>query len=147
MKVKVGRIPAIASGEGIRFEHLLACNRMLTPRLQIDCDAVPYPCVLTRVVLECRSIGGAVAEEAFMRAIPMVTMTFAVLSLSTIAAHAGTWCAQYGGRNGGTNCGFHSFAQCQAARSGNGGFCRPNTFAAGSAYGYATGPRRHYRRY
>jgi len=37
------------------------------------------------------------------------------------------WCAQYGGRLGGSqNCDFTSFAQCQATRSGNGGFCVPN---------------------
>src|SRR5262249_48932961 len=37
------------------------------------------------------------------------------------------WCAQYGGRLGGSqNCGFTSFAQCQATRAGNGGFCVPH---------------------
>jgi hypothetical protein len=85
-----------------------------------------------------------------MRTIPLVAITFAALSLSTIGARAdGTWCAQYGGMQGGKNCGFYSFEQCQAARSGNGGFCSPNSFAygsAGSAYGYAREPRRRYRR-
>jgi hypothetical protein len=36
------------------------------------------------------------------------------------------WCAQYGG--GGRNCGFISWNQCMAARSGNGGFCERNLF-------------------
>jgi hypothetical protein len=37
------------------------------------------------------------------------------------------WCLEYGGRMGGAeNCGFVSFAQCQATRQGNGGFCKPN---------------------
>jgi hypothetical protein len=36
------------------------------------------------------------------------------------------WCADYGGRMGGENCGFTSFAQCQATRAGNGGFCKQN---------------------
>jgi hypothetical protein len=39
------------------------------------------------------------------------------------------WCAHYGGGRaggGGENCGFTSFAQCQATRAGNGGFCVPN---------------------
>jgi hypothetical protein len=37
------------------------------------------------------------------------------------------WCANYGGRMGGSqNCGFTSFQQCQATRAGNGGFCVPN---------------------
>jgi len=43
------------------------------------------------------------------------------------------WCAEYGGgRSGGTNCYFVTIQQCQAAISGNGGFCRPNTFYTGS---------------
>ena len=36
------------------------------------------------------------------------------------------WCADYGGRMGGENCGFTSFAQCQATSAGNGGFCLRN---------------------
>jgi hypothetical protein len=61
-----------------------------------------------------------------MRAIPIAAITLAGLLLSSIGADAGTWCAQYGGTHGGTNCGFYSFSQCQAARSGNGGFCSQN---------------------
>ena len=82
-----------------------------------------------------------------MRAIPIAAITFAGLLLSSIGARAdGTWCANY--KNGATNCGFYSFAQCEATRSGNGGFCYPNSFAGsvGSAYGYATGSKRRYRR-
>jgi Protein of unknown function (DUF3551) len=86
-----------------------------------------------------------------MRSIRLVTFTFAALSLSTFAAHAdGTWCARYVDQGGGTNCGFYSFEQCEAARSGNGGFCQRNPFtansAAGSAYGYVGEPRKRYRR-
>jgi hypothetical protein len=84
-----------------------------------------------------------------MRTIPLVAITFATLSLSTIGAHAAPWCADYSGK-GGTNCGFYSFQQCQATVSGRGGFCRPNPFevygSAGSAYGSAREPRRRYRR-
>ena len=80
----------------------------------------------------------------------MIAITFAALFLSTIGARAdGTWCAHYGEKGGGTNCGFYSFEQCEAARWGNGGFCQRNPFtlgSAGSAYGYATNPRRG-RRY
>jgi hypothetical protein len=37
------------------------------------------------------------------------------------------WCAQYGNGTGGArNCGFTSFAQCQADVSGIGGFCEMN---------------------
>jgi hypothetical protein len=64
-----------------------------------------------------------------MRTIPLIAITFAALSLSTIGARAdGTWCAQYGSP-GATNCGFYSFEQCQAALSGNGGFCMRNPWA------------------
>jgi hypothetical protein len=57
-----------------------------------------------------------------MRRISLTTMILAVLALCSVEAHAATWCATYGGQ-GGRNCGFHSFEQCQAAISGNGGFC------------------------
>jgi hypothetical protein len=70
-----------------------------------------------------------------------IAITFAALFLSTIGAHAdGTWCARYSTPGGGSNCGFYSFAQCQATVSGIGGFCTRNPFAA-----YAAEPRRHYR--
>lgn len=60
----------------------------------------------------------------------IAAITLAGLLLSSIGAHAdGTWCAQYGGSNGGTNCGFYSFEQCEAARWGNGGFCYQNPFS------------------
>jgi len=77
-----------------------------------------------------------------MRPIPIVAITFAGLLLSSsIDAQAdGTWCAQYGVK---TNCGFYSFEQCQAARSGNGGFCYQNPFLA---FGYAGQPQRRYPR-
>ena len=35
------------------------------------------------------------------------------------------WCAQYGSL-GGRNCGFSTLQQCQAAISGNGGYCEQN---------------------
>lgn len=46
------------------------------------------------------------------------------------------WCAQYGGRSGGTNCYFANFGQCQASISGRGGYCYENPFyrAYGSFY-------------
>jgi hypothetical protein len=75
-----------------------------------------------------------------MRAlVPIAAITFAGLFLLIIGAHAdGTWC-----RNNTTNCGFYSFEQCQASRSGNAGFCTQNPF---SAYGYAGQSQRRYRR-
>jgi len=63
-----------------------------------------------------------------MRTIPLVVITFTALFLSTIGGHAdGTWCATY--KNGGTNCGFYSLQQCEAARAGNGGFCYSNPWS------------------
>ena len=71
-----------------------------------------------------------------------IAFAMAALFLSALAAHAdGTWCAHYGGRSGGTNCGFYFFQLCMAALSGNGGACMRNPFAA-----YGAEPRRHYRR-
>jgi Protein of unknown function (DUF3551) len=94
-------------------------------------------------VLNTIDRGACRAREAFMRTIALVAVTFAALSLATTGARAdGTWCAQYGGSNGGRNCGFHSLAQCEAARWGNGGFCSPNPF---SAYGTTREPRRRHR--
>jgi hypothetical protein len=57
-----------------------------------------------------------------MRRISAILIILATLCLSCGGANAATWCAYYGGQ-GGRNCGFHSFEQCQAAISGNGGFC------------------------
>src|ERR1700730_3297233 len=73
-----------------------------------------------------------------MRMIAIVAIMFA--TVLTDGADAAPWCAQYG--TGGTNCGFHSFEQCLAARSGNGGFCSQNSFedpyrtGGGSGRGY-----------
>lgn len=49
------------------------------------------------------------------------------------AADPYRWCAQYaGGSNGGgTNCYFVTLQQCQAAASGNGGWCVANNFYDG----------------
>ena len=57
-----------------------------------------------------------------MRTISVISIILGTLFLSSIGANAATWCAHYGG-TGGTNCGFHSYEQCQAAVSGTGGFC------------------------
>ena len=68
----------------------------------------------------------------------LVSMRFAVAALATLIAglvldstqaHAQAdpyrWCAQYGGRSGGTNCYFMTIGQCQAAVSGVGGILPP----------------------
>jgi hypothetical protein len=82
--------------------------------------------------------GSAAAEEAVMRTIPLVLITFVALSLSPAAARAaanGSWCANYGtGLDGAINCGYTSFEQCRATVSGIYGFCTPNPYP-GTNYG------------
>jgi hypothetical protein len=68
---------------------------------------------------------GSLAKEAFMRTIFLAAAALAAMSLTSIPAHAdGAWCAR--DTRGGTNCGFHTFAQCQADISGIGGSCSLN---------------------
>jgi hypothetical protein len=61
--------------------------------------------------------------------------TFALLGAIAAADNAKAdpyrWCAQYGGRDGPSNCYFLTLGQCQATISGNGGYCRPNPFFTG----------------
>jgi hypothetical protein len=68
-----------------------------------------------------------------MRTLAIIALTSAGLSLSSLAADAAPWCAQYSGRGGATNCGFYSFEQCMQTVHGIGGFCNRNPF---EAYGY-----------
>jgi Protein of unknown function (DUF3551) len=67
-----------------------------------------------------------------MRTIPLVLITFVVLSLSPTAGRAGangSWCANYGtGLDGAINCSYTSFEQCRATVSGIYGFCTPNPY-------------------
>ena len=73
-----------------------------------------------------------------MRTIPVVLITFVVLSLSPTAARAGAngrWRANYGtGLDGAINCSYTSFEQCRATVSGIYGFCTPNPYP-GTGYG------------
>src|SRR5262249_61079025 len=59
--------------------------------------------------------------SAVLLALPLVLLA------RTDAAHAQNypWCAQYA-IMGSINCGFISLEQCNAALSGNGGYCAPN---------------------
>lgn len=58
---------------------------------------------------------------AVLLAAPMVLIT-----AGSASAQNYPWCAQYSTRGGATNCGFVSFAQCQATVRGIGGFCQRN---------------------
>ena len=52
-----------------------------------------------------------------------------IAAISTAAqAQNYPWCADYGGKMGGSsNCGFSTYEQCMATLSGNGGFCNRNS--------------------
>jgi hypothetical protein len=53
-------------------------------------------------------------------------------AVGTANADPYRWCADYGGRTGGTNCYFVTLEQCRAAISGmTTGSCRPNGFYDG----------------
>lgn len=70
-----------------------------------------------------------------MRIFFVVLIVAAGLVASGPTPHADPyrWCANYGSGQGGgsSNCYFLTLEQCQAAVSGNGGFCGPNTFYDG----------------
>ena len=80
----------------------------------------------------------------------MRKLTLVLAALVGAAAFGGSanadpykWCAQYGGRDGVTNCYFVNIAQCRAAISGDSsGFCRPNTFYTGNDSRYSRNDRR-----
>ena len=62
-----------------------------------------------------------------MRTISVSAAVLALLSFTTVEARAdGAWCAR--DVRGGTNCGFHTYAQCMINLSGIGGVCEPNQF-------------------
>jgi len=63
-------------------------------------------------------------------AIAILFALIVALSIEPTQADPYRWCAQYGFR-GATNCYFVTLAQCRAAISGNGGFCRENGFYDG----------------
>jgi Protein of unknown function (DUF3551) len=77
------------------------------------------------------------AQEVFMRTIVLTAAMLAALPLTSIRAHAdGAWCAR--DTRGGTNCGFHIYAQCQADIRGISGFCDPNQAFQAYNRGYQT---------
>ncbi len=81
-----------------------------------------------------------------MRNIVLAAAALAALSFTSVDARAdGAWCAR--DTKGGTNCGFHTFAQCQADISGIGGFCSPNPFFQSYNRGSSRDARRRARDY
>jgi len=74
-----------------------------------------------------------IAAEIEMRFSPLALAILgcACAFAGPAAAQNYRWCAYY--RVGGTNCGFSTFDQCQAAVSGIGGNCQENTQYSGPA--------------
>jgi hypothetical protein len=67
-------------------------------------------------------------KETPMRTILLAAIAAAALPLTSTGARAAPWCAHYG-TDSGTNCGFYTIEQCQAALAGAGkGYCAPNQF-------------------
>jgi len=66
-----------------------------------------------------------------MRRIALAAAALAVLPFTSVGAQAqyAPWCLY--DVSGRTNCGFQTYAQCQAALSGIGGTCSPNPAAPG----------------
>jgi len=73
--------------------------------------------------------------EATMRSILAIAACAALsLAAGTQRSHAEVtypWCAEYS-MQGSSNCGFATLAQCQAALSGNGGYCSANPMFRGT---------------
>jgi hypothetical protein len=77
----------------------------------------------------------------------ILVLGFCVLAL-VVGSHTSRaeitypWCAQYGAGmdGGGRNCGFWTYGQCQAALSGNGGYCETNAMYRGPQPGMIPPP-------
>jgi hypothetical protein len=61
--------------------------------------------------------------KAMLGCTAAIAIAFAAMP---VAAQDYPWCAQYNCQGGGQNCGFSTLQQCEAAISGNGGFCARN---------------------
>ncbi len=70
-------------------------------------------------------------KASFGLAVAVGFATSCFFAVGVVSADPYKWCAQYGGRGGGTNCGFVTLEQCRATISGMGGLCEPNPFYTG----------------
>ena len=88
-------------------------------------------------------------RAAGLVSITLVSLTFGIMVLAATDAAAGSWCAVYSGKKGGSeSCGYATADQCQSQVRGVGGWCRPNPFpgtAFGTAGTWGSGPSRQYR--
>jgi hypothetical protein len=93
---------------------------------------------------ECAATKGnrwmSIPKEVPVRTIILVAVGLAAVSIASTHARAdGAWCAR--DTRGATNCGFHTFAQCQADIRGIGGSCSPNPAFQAYNAGYPTARR------
>jgi hypothetical protein len=73
-------------------------------------------------------------QEALMRTVLALVAALTLLCFTSFDVRAeGAWCAR--DVKGGTNCGFHTYAQCRTNISGIGGYCEPNLFYQGAGNG------------
>lgn len=91
-----------------------------------DC---PWPPVNTTLFQPIAFVKRFRSQSAHWLAIAVGSVISLFLIADPAAADPYKWCANY--RNGGSNCGFTTFEQCQAAVSGVGGVCGPNQFYTG----------------
>lgn len=87
----------------------------------------PWPPVDTTL---CQPIARrSINKNTYWLPIAVGSVIALFLVVEPAAADPYKWCANY--RNGGSNCGFTTFEQCQATVSGVGGSCGPNQFYTG----------------
>jgi len=89
----------------------------------------PWPPVDTTLFQPIAFVKRFINKNAYWLLIAVGSVTALFLIVDRAAADPYKWCANY--RNGGSNCGFTTFEQCQATVSGVGGFCGPNQFYTG----------------
>jgi Protein of unknown function (DUF3551) len=69
--------------------------------------------------------------RAPLTALAAATAVLLLTASPSAAADPYRWCAYYGPDDAGVNCYFVTLQQCQAAISGNGGFCSENLWYTG----------------
>ena len=89
----------------------------------------PWPLVCTALFQPIAFVKRFINKNAYGLPIAVGSVISLFLIADPAAADPYKWCANY--RNGGSNCGFTTFEQCQATVSGVGGSCGPNQFYTG----------------
>lgn len=89
----------------------------------------PWPLVCTALFQPIASVKRFINRNAYGLPIAVGSVISLFLIADPAASDPYKWCAAY--RNGGNNCGFTTFEQCQASVSGVGGSCQPNQFYTG----------------